>query len=257
MSERDRFRLDGKVMIITGGTGGIGSVVAVEAAARGAAVAVVDLGAAAEAEELLTRIRSRGTRAIYVECDITSPGAVRSMVDRVGSELGPVDVLLNNANRSTLAHLVNLTLEQFEETLAVNLRGAFLCCQEVARTMIPRRTGCVINVASIGGLVGLPRGLAHYAAAKAGLMGLTRTLAVEWAPHGIRVNAVAPGQTATEGLRKLMSNPEYARQILGRIPLGRVAEPVEIAAAILFLASDAASFITGHTLVADGGFTIS
>jgi 3-oxoacyl-[acyl-carrier protein] reductase len=254
---KDLFSLQDKAVIITGGAGGIGSGTAILMAERGADIAVVDVVEPAAAQGLLDQIKARGRKAIYVRCNVgVGPDAER-MVDEVGRAFGKIDVLCNNASFCRMNHLVNLTEEQWDETIAVNLRGTYLCSRAAGRHMLPRRAGCIVNTVSIAGLIGLPRGLAHYGAAKAGMIGFTRTLAVEWAPLGLRVNAVAPGQIATAPLKKLMENPEYARQILGRIPMGRAGEVPEIAAAIMFLASDAASFITGHTLVVDGGCTAS
>jgi 3-oxoacyl-[acyl-carrier protein] reductase len=206
--------------------------------------------------ELISRIESLGRRAVYVRCDVSDAGMVAAMGRKVKEVFGHADILVNNAASSVLVHLENMTDEQWDTCVSVSLRGSFLCSREIGKLMREQRSGCIIGIASIAALIGLPRGTAHHAAAKAGIIGFTKTLAVEWAKYGIRVNAIAPGQVHTPGLVKLMSNPEYSKQILEAIPLGRVGTPEEIAAAALFLASGACAFINGHTLVIDGGATI-
>jgi NAD(P)-dependent dehydrogenase (short-subunit alcohol dehydrogenase family) len=251
------FSLNNRTIVITGALGGIGSVMAEAMAEAGADVSLIDVEASRSAANLLDRIRRKGRRALYLQADVGRSDQIADSFATIVDAFGGIDVLVNNATVVRMAHVVDLSEDHWNETIQVNLTGAFLCAKAVGGIMLSRKRGSIINIVSIGALIGLPRGLAHYAAAKAGMIGLTRTLAVEWARSGVRVNAIAPGQIMTEGLRRVMDNQEYARQILERIPLGRVGTPDEVASAAIFLASDASSFVTGHTLVVDGGITAS
>jgi NAD(P)-dependent dehydrogenase (short-subunit alcohol dehydrogenase family) len=251
------FSLRNRVVIITGGTGAIGRETVVKLAVQGADIAIVDIVPEDEAEDLVLSLKALGRYADYFRCDVADSAQVSRMVEAVFKKYGKIDVLLNNAAFARLNMAANLSDEDWDITVRVSLRGSFICSREVAKFMIPQGYGNIICMASIAGIIGLPRGTAHHSAAKAGVMGLTRALAVEWAKYGIRVNAIVPGQIMTPLLKKIMDQPGNAEQILANIPLGRVGRPDEIAAAVIYLASDASSFITGHSLVIDGGATIA
>jgi len=253
---KDLFRLDDSTVIVTGGTGGIGCKTVLALADSGADVVIVDVIPENEAAELVSSVKALGKRSVYFKCDVADTVAVRKMVGKVMEEFGKIDVLFNNAASAKLSMAMDMADEDWDNTVRVSLRGSFICSREVGKIMMKQGQGSIINMASIAGLVGLSRGTAHHSAAKAGVMGLTRALAVEWAKYGIRVNALVPGQIMTPPLQKIMENPENVKNILNNIPLGRVGSTEEIAAAVIFLASKASSFITGHALVVDGGATI-
>jgi NAD(P)-dependent dehydrogenase (short-subunit alcohol dehydrogenase family) len=253
----DLFSLKEKVAVITGGTSPIGSATARVFADYGADVALLDVKEPAETEALVADMKGRGVRCAYYKCDVSETLSVRQTAKRVIADFGRVNVLMNNAAKCHIALVEDMTDEWFDETIAVSLRGTFLCSREFGRYMIAAGNGgSIFSTASIAGLIGLPRGTAHHAAAKAGIMGFIRTLAVEWAKYGIRVNCIAPGQIMTPGMAELFKNEQYKKDILVNIPLGRVGRTEEIAAMALYLASDASGFTTGQTMVVDGGATI-
>ena len=250
-----RFRLDGMVAVVTGGASGIGRATVLAFAAAGARVTVIDTdedGAAAVAEELA----AAGVHASAIAADVADERAVdRFLADIVARE-GRVDVLVNNAGAAIRRPTVELPLADGERVVAVNMTGVFLCSRAAARHMIGAgRGGAIVSTGSIMSLSG--GGLypnISYQTTKGALVNMTRALAVEWAPHGIRVNAVAPTWTRTKFIAPLLADPGLTAKIHAMTPLGRLAEPEEVAAAILFLASPAASMITGVTLPVDGGF---
>jgi 3-oxoacyl-[acyl-carrier protein] reductase len=245
-----RMRLQGKVAAITGGALGIGRATALTFAAEGALVALCDVQAEA-AEAVAGEIRGRGAKAFAMGVDVGDAGQVQAFVDRVVAEFGRLDVMFANAGIAHSAPFLDHPEAQWHRVLRVNLTGVFLCCQAAARQMVKQGGGRIIAVASINGFRGVEN-LVGYNAAKAGVIELTRTMAVELAEHGITANAIAPAQIDTRLTRGL---PEDARQRrVERIPMGRFGEPEEVAKAALFLASDDAGYITGHTLAVDGGY---
>jgi 3-oxoacyl-[acyl-carrier protein] reductase len=244
------MRLAGKVAAITGGALGIGRATARIFAAEGAVVAVADVQADA-VEAVAREIREGGGQAIAVGMDVGDASQVQAFVDTVVGELGRLDVMFANAGIAHSAPFLEHPEAQWHRVLRVNLTGVFLCCQAAARQMVKQGGGRIITVASINGFRGVEN-LVGYNAAKAGVVELTRTMAVELAEHGIAVNAIAPAQIDTRLTRGL---PGEARQRrVDRIPMGRFGEPEEVARAALFLASDDASYVTGHTLAVDGGY---
>ncbi len=251
------FNVKGKTIVITGGTGGIGSITAKALAEHGMHIAIVDIEQEESTRDLVASIKTLGVECRYYRCDVSNRQAVRMLSEQVIKDFGKVDVLFNNAAYCRLIHLEQMTDEHFDETVNVSLRGCFICSQEFGKYMIERgKGGVIISTASTAAIVGLPRGTSHHSAAKAGICGFTRSMALEWGKYNIRCNVIAPGQVDTVPLIKLMENKQYKKDILGSIPLKRVAKRKEIAAAVLYLSSDMASFITGQTLVIDGGYTI-
>jgi NAD(P)-dependent dehydrogenase (short-subunit alcohol dehydrogenase family) len=237
------FSLDGKVAVITGGASGIGAAIASAYAAKGAKVVILDLTVPSEP----------GDVAAFA-CDVTDQASVVAAVDRVMQLHGRIDVLVNSAGVVHLAPAEELSLSAWNTTLAVNLTGAFLLCQTVGRIMLEQRHGKVINLASQAASVAL---LAHaaYCASKFGLVGLTKVLASEWAGRGVTANTISPTVVLTDLGRKAWEGPKGDR-LKEEIPTGRFAYPEEIAAAAVFLASDAADMINGADLLVDGGYTI-
>jgi len=244
------MRLQGRVAAITGGALGIGRATAQVFAEEGAAVALGDVEIAG-AQTVAKEITARGGRAIAIGVDVGDAAQVQAFVDRTVAELGRLDVMFANAGIAHSAPFLEHPEAQWHRVLRVNLTGVFLCCQAAARHMVTQGGGRIITTASINGFRGVEN-LVGYNAAKAGVIELTQTMAVELAKHHISVNAIAPAQIDTRLTRSL---PEEARaRRLARIPMGRFGEADEVARAALFLASDDASYITGHTLAVDGGY---
>ncbi len=247
-----RMRIDGAVAVVTGGARGIGRATALSLADAGARVVIADLDVAASGEV----VAERGGEIWACQADVAKEDSVDALFDEVVRREGRLDILVNNAGVAIRRPAVDLALADWEKVVAVNMTGAFLCARSAARHMIAGgRGGAVVNVASIMGLSG--GGLypnISYQTSKGAVVNMTRALAIEWAPHGIRVNAVAPTYVRTQLTAPLFEDPEMAARIEAMTPLKRLAEPADVAAAICFLASPAAAMITGHTLPIDGGF---
>jgi NAD(P)-dependent dehydrogenase (short-subunit alcohol dehydrogenase family) len=253
---RDIFRLDGRVAVVTGGGQGLGQAISEGLAQYGAAVAVVDRDPAT-AQATVDSVLAGGGTAVAVECDVADEAQARWAVDRAVATLGVVDILVANAGIADRSPAETMTTEQWDRVIAVNLRGTWLFDQEVGRRLIElQQTGSIINMASIAGQVGITTGNANYSASKGGIIALTRTLAIEWAAHGIRVNGIAPTHFRTPLVDAAMArDPQTAQYFLGNIPLGRLGDASDIVGAAVFLASAASNMVTGHILNVDGGHT--
>jgi NAD(P)-dependent dehydrogenase (short-subunit alcohol dehydrogenase family) len=251
MSLRMMRRLDGKVALVTGAGRGIGRAVVLRLADEGASVAL----AARTEEQLVDTANLLDTPSLVLSADVAAEGAAEQLVQATEEGLGRMDVLVNAAGISPVyTRAEKLQIEDWDLIMSVNVRAGFQLAQAAGRRMLANGGGSIVNVASIGGLVALPR-LAAYCASKGALVQLTRVLAVEWADRNVRVNAVAPGYVRTEFTRSLLEHPEISARLLASTPARRFAEPEEIAPAVAFLASDDASYITGAVLTADGGWT--
>ncbi len=242
--------MKGKIALITGGTRGIGRAVALKLASRGADVALFYAGNGQAAAEAAAQARALGVRAEAYLCDVSDGPAVARAVAQARAELGAFDILVNNAGITRDGLSMRMREEDFRRVLDVNLTGAFLMAKAVMPDLIKKRAGRIINIASVAGLMG-NAGQANYAAAKAGMIGLTKTLARELAPRGITVNAVAPGFVRTE-MTAAMKEEALSRALLA-VPLNRIGEAEEIAEAVAFLAGRGAGYITGAVLQVDGG----
>ncbi len=246
--------LSGRVAIVTGGSRGIGRATAERLAASGATVVVNYRGNAAAAEATVTAITAAGGKALAVQGDVSQPADVEQLVKTTLEQFGRIDILVNNAGITRDNLLLRMKESDFDEVIATNLRGVFLCTRAVLRPMTKQRFGRIINITSVIGLIG-NAGQANYAAAKAGIIGFTKSTAREMASRGITVNAIAPGFIETEMTDAL--NEETRKAILATIPLGRFGQPAEVAGLICFLASDAGAYISGQTLTIDGGMVMS
>ena len=247
------MQLKDRVAIVTGAGQGIGASVARAYAREGAKVAVTDLNGEA-ATRVAAEIVDNGGEAIGVACDVADRDSVQTMAERVTAQWGRVDILVNNAGITRTAMLNKMTSEQWQQVLGVHLTGAFNCLQAVVGGMIERKYGRIIYVTSAAGVLGTI-GQINYSAAKAGIVGMTMSTAKELARYNITANAIAPG-AATPMTETIRTDERFKERYLDRIPLGRWAEPDEIAPVFLFFASDAASYVTGQVLAADGGMTI-
>ncbi|WP_301962059.1 3-oxoacyl-[acyl-carrier-protein] reductase [uncultured Megasphaera sp.] len=245
--------LTDKTAVVTGGSRGIGRAIAVALAAEGAKVAVIYAGNAAAAEETLSLIKEQGGEAVAMQCDVADDAAVSDMINAVKEQFGSVDILVNNAGITRDGLLMRMKEGDWQVVLDTNLTGVFHCTKAVTKLMMKQRSGAIINITSVVGQTG-NAGQANYAAAKAGMIGFTKSVAKELASRGIRVNAVAPGCIDTD-MTAVLSDA-VKEDMLKSIPLGRVAQPEEVAKAVVFLASDNASYITGQVLNVDGGMVM-
>lgn len=249
------FDLKGKVAIITGARRGMGRTHALTLAKAGAKVVVADISQE-DCEKVVEEIMKEGGEALAVKCDVAKKEEVDEMVKKTVEKWGKVDILVNNAGIAQFKPFLELTEEEWDRTLDINLKGYFLCAQAVAKEMAKQKSGRIINIASVamGQMgIGFPN-IAHYCASKGGIGGMTEALAVELAPYNITVNAIAPGMIETPMIDPMKQDPKMMEAMLARVPIHRVGSPQEVSNLVLFLASDESSYMTGSMVVIDGGW---
>ena len=247
------FRVDGKVALITGGNQGIGRACALALANAGANIAIIDRDFE-KPEKIKKEIEMLGSEAITLKFDITEFSRIPEIVEMIIDKFGKIDVLINNAGVCFRELALEVSEKTWDNTFDVNLKGLFFITKEVAKYMIEQKKGKIINISSMNSITGL-LGHVSYNASKAGITGLTQVLAMEWARYGINVNSIAPTFAKTEMASHVFKNKEKYNEIIDNIPLRRLAAPMEIGAAVVFLASPASDFITGTLLLVDGGWT--
>ncbi len=246
-----RLTLENKVAIVTGGSRGIGRAIALQFAEAGANVIVVSR-TQADLQKVAEEISCLGRESLAIQADIAVKAEVDGMMAKAAERFGSVDILVNNAAVNVMRPLLELREDGWDKVMGVGLKGYFFCTQAAARLMVSRRSGNIINIVSDAAVKAAPA-LGVYGIAKAGVLMMTKLFAVDLAPHNIRVNAIGPGMVKTRFSEPMWGNPDLRKLIEASIPLRRIAEPEEIAAVALFLASDAASYVTGETVFADGG----
>ena len=252
MSISKLFDIEGRKAAVTGAARGIGKVIALALAEAGCDVSILEVNID-DAKKVAGEIEKMARRALAVRADVRNPAEVKKAFATTAREFGRLDICVNNAGIAFHEAAEETPEEHFDQVLDVNLKGVFLCCQEAARIMIPQKEGSIINIASMSGTVAnFPQKQAHYNASKAGVILLTKCLAVEWAPYGIRVNSLSPGYTRTE----MTDMAEHlVPQWEALIPMSRMADPKELVGAVIYLASDASSYTTGSDIIVDGGYT--
>ena len=251
----DKFSLKGQVGIVTGGGQGLGKVFCHAFAEAGADIIVAEANADtgnATAEE----IKATGRRAIAITTDVRDPASVDAMTVRAVAHFGKIDFLMNNAGITKWADAQAISLDDWRNVIDVNLNGLFYCCQAIGRHMIARKSGRIINIASMSGLiVNRPQAQSAYNTSKAAVIHLTKSLAAEWAQYNIRVNAICPGYMGTPMAKPFFDDPQYGGEWIKMIPMQRAGEPEELAPLAVYLASEASSYMTGSAIVIDGGYT--
>jgi 2-deoxy-D-gluconate 3-dehydrogenase len=257
MTNTKMFDLSGKVAVVTGGNGGIGRQIALGLATAGAKVAILARNEQRN-RDTLAELRAPGNPAMALKLDVARRADLKPALASIERELGPIDILVNNAAFAVLKNLLEHTEEDWDSVIETDLTACFLLSKYAAQSMVQRRAGKIINVASVGGYKGTPI-YPSYGVSKGGLLQLTRCLAIELAPYNIQVNSLAPGWTTTDMTDWIRNDPQYAavkQEMITRTPAGRFAEPEEMAGAAVFLASHASDFVTGADLIVDGGFFI-
>jgi len=254
MGVLDKFQLHGRKAFVTGGSRGLGKVAALGLAQAGADVAIV--GTKLESAEAAAReiAAKTGVDAFGIEADVSDPKAVAAMMDKILARWGTVDIAFNNAGIATCANAEDVTVEEWDRVMDVNAKAVFMVSQAAAKVMLKKNKGAIINMASMSAhIANLPQHAAHYAASKAAVLQLSKAMAAEWADRNVRVNVISPGYHKTEMAAMFA---DIMKEWIPRIPMGRIAEAEELAGIVVFLASDASSYMTGGEIVCDGGYTL-
>lgn len=252
---KDMFRLDGKVAIVTGGAGGIGEALAMGLGVQGATVVVASRNQAAIEKVAAEITKETGNAAAAVAVDVTDEGSVDSLVDNVMKKYGKIDILVNAMGMNIKKDAFEYPMEDWDKLFNVNVKGTMIACKIVGRVMREQKCGAIVNLSSVRGIRGYTGGNTGYCATKGAVELITKALALEWAPAGIRVNALGPALVITPGTKHIAENPELAKKYAAAVPLGRIGMPEDMVGAVVYLVSDAASFVSGQTIYVDGGLT--
>jgi len=249
--KNDLFDLEGKIAVVTGASRGLGKAMAIGLAKAGADVVVTDI---LDTSETVSEIKKLNRESSGLVVDVSNKSDIEAMVKKIRDKFGNIDILVNNAGILRTGDAEVIDKDDWDKVLQVNLTGQFLCAQAVGREMIKQKTGSIINIASIAGLGGYASSV-PYSASKAGVILMTKTLAVEWGKHKVRVNAICPGVFATDMTDSYLKDKQFKDMIKNKVPLGRPAKPDELVGTVVYLASKASDYMTGHALVIDGGWT--
>ena len=252
---KDMFKLDGKIAIITGGAGGIGEALAMGLGIHGATVVVSSRNQAAIEKVAKKITEASGNAAIAIVSDVTDESSVQHLVDTVVKKYGKLDILVNAMGMNIKRDAMEYPMEDWDKLFEVNVKGTMIACKFAARAMKEQNGGAIVNLSSVRGIRGYTGGNTGYCATKGAVELITRALALEWAPHHIRVNALGPALVITPGTKHIAENPELAKKYAAAVPLGRIGMPEDMVGAVNFLVSDAANFVTGQTIYVDGGLT--
>lgn len=252
---KDMFRLDGKVAIVTGGAGGIGEALAMGLGMQGATVVVASRNQAAIDKVAAEITGKTGNAAAAVAVDVTDESSVAGLVDTVMKKYGKIDILVNAMGVNIKKDAFEYPMEDWDKIFNVNVKGTMIACKAVGRVMREQKQGAIVNLSSVRGIRGYTGGNTGYCATKGAVELITKALALEWAPAGIRVNALGPALVITPGTKHIAENPELAKKYAAAIPLGRIGLPEDMVGAVVYLVSDAAGFVTGQTIFVDGGLT--
>lgn len=252
---KDIFKLNNKIAIVTGGAGGIGEALAMGLAVHGATVVVSSRNQSAIDTVAKKVTEQSGNTAIAIASDVTNEESVKKLVDQVIEKYGRIDILVNAMGLNIKRDAFEFPMEDWETLFNVNVKGTMLACKLVGQVMREQKAGAIVNLSSVRGIRGYTGGNTGYCATKGAVELITRSLALEWAPHNIRVNALGPALVITPGTRHIAENPELAKKYASAVPMGRIGMPEDMVGAVNYLVSDAASFVTGQTIYVDGGLT--
>jgi NAD(P)-dependent dehydrogenase (short-subunit alcohol dehydrogenase family) len=254
---KDMFKLNGKIAIVTGGAGGIGEALAMGLGVQGATVIVSSRNQAA-IDKVAKQIKAAtGCEAMAIVSDVTDEASVQKLADAVVQKYGRIDILVNAMGMNIKRDAFEYPMEDWDKIFAVNVKGTMIACKIVGKVMRDQKSGAIVNLSSVRGIRGYTGGNTGYCATKGAVELITKALALEWAPYNISVNALGPALVITPGTKHIAENPELAKKYASAIPLGRIGLPADMAGAVIFLASDAAGFVTGQTIYVDGGLTAS
>lgn len=255
MTIKDMFNLSGKVAVVTGGAGGIGEALALGLGIHGATVVVSSRNEEA-IEKVARKITAEsGNEAIAIASDVTDEASVQNMVDAVLDKYGKIDILVNAMGMNIKRPALEYPMEDWDKLFSVNVKGTMIACKAVGKAMEKQGNGAIVNLSSVRGIRGYTGGNTGYCATKGAVELITRALALEWAPSGIRVNALGPALVITPGTRHIADDPELAKKYAAAVPMGRIGMPEDMIGAVVYLVSDAASFVSGQTIYVDGGLT--
>jgi NAD(P)-dependent dehydrogenase (short-subunit alcohol dehydrogenase family) len=252
---KDMFRLDGKIAIVTGGAGGIGEALALGLGYQGATVVVSSRNQGAIDAVAKKITAETGSEAMAITCDVTSEESVGALVDTVMKRYGHIDILVNAMGMNIKHPAFDYPMDDWDKLFNVNVKGTMIACKAVANVMKEQKKGAIVNLSSVRGIRGYTGGNTGYCATKGAVELITKALALEWAPAGIRVNALGPALVITPGTKHIAANPELAAKYAAAVPMGRIGLPEDMVGAVVYLCSDAASFVSGQTIYVDGGLT--